>query len=173
MYRQSSDENEGWFYDRHPSHLWYNLSIAYIKHCVKTLKVKFKWVRACQVASFVSLCHPMDCSPPGSSVHGILQASILEGVDMPFSRGSSWPRYQTQVSRIAGRFFTVWARWCSSEEFACQLRRHWFNPGSGRSSGVGNGNLLQYSCLENSMDRKVWWAIKMELREFLKALGIQ
>ena len=51
----------------------------------------------------------MDCSPPGFSVHGILQARILEWVAMPFSRGSSRPRDWTQVSRIADRFFTVWA----------------------------------------------------------------
>ena len=52
---------------------------------------------------------PIDCSPPGSSVHGILQARILEWVSMPFSRVPSWPRDWTQVSRIAGRRFTVWA----------------------------------------------------------------
>ena len=51
---------------------------------------------------------PMDCSPPGSSVHGILQARILEWVDMPSSRGSSQPRDQTQVSPIAGGFFTTY-----------------------------------------------------------------
>ena len=56
-----------------------------------------------------TLCDPMDCSPPGSSVHGILQARILEWVAMPFSRESSWPRGRTQISRIAGRFFTFWA----------------------------------------------------------------
>ena len=50
----------------------------------------------------------MDCSPSGSSVCGILQA-ILEWVAVPFSRGSSWPRDQTWVFCIAGRFFTVWA----------------------------------------------------------------
>ena len=50
----------------------------------------------------------MDCSPPGSSVHGFLQARILEWVAIFFSRGSSQPRDQTQVSCIAGRFFTVW-----------------------------------------------------------------
>ena len=54
-------------------------------------------------------CDPMVCSPPGSSVHGILQARILEWVAIPFSRGSSWPRGQTQVSCIAERFFTDWA----------------------------------------------------------------
>ena len=49
---------------------------------------------------------PMDCSLPGSSVHGILQARILEWVAIPFSRGSSQPRDRTQVSCIAGEFFT-------------------------------------------------------------------
>ena len=51
----------------------------------------------------------MDCSLLGSSVHEILQARILEWVAMPFSRGSSWPRDRTQISCIAGRFFTNWA----------------------------------------------------------------
>ena len=51
----------------------------------------------------------MDCSPPGSSVHGILQAKILEWVDISFSKGSSWPRDWTRVSCIVGRFFTNWA----------------------------------------------------------------
>ena len=54
-----------------------------------------------------TLCSPMDCSLPGSSVHGILQARILEWVASPFSRGCSQPRDQTQVSHIAGGFFTV------------------------------------------------------------------
>ena len=49
----------------------------------------------------------MDCSPSGSSVHGILQARVLEWVAAPFSRGSSQPRDRAQVSCIAGRFFTV------------------------------------------------------------------
>ena len=57
--------------------------------------------------SHVQLCDPTDCSPPGSSVHGILQERILEWVAMPFSRGSSRPRNQTQVSCIAGGRFTV------------------------------------------------------------------
>ena len=56
-----------------------------------------------------SLCDPMDCSPPGFSVHGILQVSILEWIAIPFSRGSSQPRDRTLVSCIPGRFFTVWA----------------------------------------------------------------
>ena len=51
----------------------------------------------------------MGCSLPGSSVHGISQAGILEWVAIPFSRGSSWSRDGTWVSRIAGVFFTTWA----------------------------------------------------------------
>ena len=51
----------------------------------------------------------MDCSPPGSSVHGLLQARILEWVAIPCSSRSSWRRDRTQVSCIAGRFFTIWA----------------------------------------------------------------
>ena len=54
-----------------------------------------------------TLCDPMHFSPPGSSVHAILQARILEWVAVPFSRGSSQSRDQTQVSHIAGRFFTI------------------------------------------------------------------
>ena len=50
----------------------------------------------------------MDHSPPGSSVHGILQARILEWVAIPSSGGSSWPRDGTQISCIAGEFFTSW-----------------------------------------------------------------
>ena len=45
-------------------------------------------------------CEPLDCSPPGSSIHVLLQERILEWVDIPFSRGSFWPGYQTQVSCI-------------------------------------------------------------------------
>ena len=53
-----------------------------------------------------TLCDSMDCSPPGSSVNGILQARILEWVAISFSRGSSQPRNRTWVSYNAGRFFT-------------------------------------------------------------------
>ena len=53
-----------------------------------------------------TLCDPMDYSPPGSTVHEIFQARILEWVAISFSRGSSQPRDWTQVSCTAGRFFT-------------------------------------------------------------------
>ena len=55
----------------------------------------------------LGVCFP--CSPPGSSVHEIFQARILEWVAISFSRGSSQPRDRTQVSCTAGKFFTDWA----------------------------------------------------------------
>ena len=61
------------------------------------------------VQSCPILCDPIDGSPPGSPVPGILQARILEWVAMPSSRGSSQPRDWTQVSLSASGFFTIWA----------------------------------------------------------------
>ena len=64
--------------------------------------------------SCATLCDPMDCSPRGLSVQGILQARILEWVAMPFSRASSRPRDQAPiscVSCVAGGFFTTSATW--------------------------------------------------------------
>ena len=84
-----------------------------------------------------TLCNPMDCSPPGSSVHGILQAGVLEWVSIAFSRGSSQLRDWTWVSHIPGRCFNLWAtrEECLSrpEQFcavtmkggSCSLSRVW------------------------------------------------
>ena len=69
--------------------------------------LEVKWNEVTQ--SCPTLCDPMDCSPPGSLVHGIFQAWILEWLAISFSRGSSWTRDRTQVSHIVGRRFTVWA----------------------------------------------------------------
>ena len=57
--------------------------------------------------SCLTLCDPMDCRPPGSSVYGILHTRILEQATIPFSRGSSQPRNWIRVFCIAGRFLTV------------------------------------------------------------------
>ena len=59
--------------------------------------------------SCLTLCDPMDCSLPGSSIHGIFQTRVLEWVAISFSRESSQPRDRTRVSRTAGRRFIVWA----------------------------------------------------------------
>ena len=70
-----------------------------------------RWKKESEVAqSCLTLCHPMDCSLPGFSVHGIFQARVLEWVGISFSRGSSQPRdwtWVSYVSCIAGGFFTT------------------------------------------------------------------
>ena len=73
----------------------------------------------------LTLCDPMDCSPPGSSVHGIFQERILEWVAMPSSRGSSQPRDRAQVSAL-------WVDALPSEP-----------PGKPKNTGVGSLSLCQ------------------------------
>ena len=65
-----------------------------------------KWSEVTQLCP--TLCDPLDCSLPGSSIHGIFQARVLEWGAISFSRGSSQPRDWTQDSHIAGRHFTIW-----------------------------------------------------------------
>ena len=74
--------------------------ILYFMHYLELLIALDKW----KSVSHIGLCNPMDYT-----VHGILQARILEWVAFPFSRGSSQARNRTQVFHIAGRFFTSWA----------------------------------------------------------------
>ena len=70
----------------------------------------FQWTPRTDLQSCPTLCDPMDCSPPGSSVHGFFQTGILEWVAISFSKGSSRPRDRTWVSCTTGRFFTIWAK---------------------------------------------------------------
>ena len=82
-------------------------------HCPASLPANHMHFTCCPncfclyVLSHVWLCDPMDCSLPGTCVHGILQARILEWVAVSSSRGSPWPRDWNWVSCIAGRFFTI------------------------------------------------------------------
>ena len=64
-----------------------------------------KWSEVAQLCP--TLCDSMNCSLPGSSVHGIFQAIVLEWIAISFSRGSSRPRDRTRVSRIVDRHFTA------------------------------------------------------------------
>ena len=70
---------------------------------VESVLDSFSWVCMCVLVaqSCLTFHDPVDCSPPGSSVHGILQGRILEWVGILFSRGSSWPRDETCVSRVS------------------------------------------------------------------------
>ena len=73
------------------------------------MSVCSQWVKVLVSQSCLTLWDPMDCSSPGPSILGILQARLLEWVAIPFSRGSSLPWDWTWVSCISGRFFTIWA----------------------------------------------------------------
>ena len=88
---------------------------------------------------YLTLCDHLDCNTPGSSVHGIFQARILEWVAMPSSRGSSWPMTQTPVSYvccIARRVLYTSATWeALSRYILCMIRHH---DGYRRSSNKGD-----------------------------------
>jgi len=75
---------------------------------ISSLSLSSLKVKVLVSQSHLSLSDPMDFSLPGSSVHGILQARIMEWTAISFFRGSSRPRDQTRVSCTAGRFFTIW-----------------------------------------------------------------
>ena len=95
-----------------PHHPQLQLHLAYCSFPWEALPLIFSqlvWVYAKSLQSCLTLCNPMNCSLPGSSVHRILQARILGWVAIPFFQGSSWPKDWTHVSCIAERFFTVWA----------------------------------------------------------------
>ena len=97
-------------------------------------------------------CDPMNCSLPGSSIHGILQARIPEWVAISFSSGTSQPRNWTQVSCIAGRCLTDWATWEASKlvkvaqwcPTLCDTNGLYSPWNSlGQNTGVGSLSLLQ------------------------------
>ena len=96
-----------------------------------------------------TLCDPMDCSPPVSSVHGIFQARVVEWVAISFSRGSSQPRDWTQVSSIVGRCFTLWTtrevlkKISKRKSLSCVslFVTPWTSPG--QNTGMSSLSLLQ------------------------------
>ena len=91
----------------------------------------------------VAQLYPTICDSTDYTVHGILQTSTLEWVAFPISRGSSQPRDQTQVSCIAGRFFTNWATreaqeyWSGQTSPADLLYSPWNSPGQYTGEGRG------------------------------------
>ena len=89
---------------------WNSFAFYMIQQCWQ-FDHNFRRVCTKSFQSCSTLHDPMDCNPPGSSVHGILQARILEWVAMSSSRGSSQPRDWTWTSCIAGEFFTHWVTW--------------------------------------------------------------
>ena len=103
--------------------------------------------RACAVAqSCLTLCNPMDHSPPGSSLHGILQTRILEWFARPSSRGSFWLRDQTGSPALQANSLPLSHQGSPIYILLCI------------KSIEGNGNPIQCSCLENPRDGGAWWA---------------
>ena len=100
-----------------------------------------------------TLCDPMDCSLPGSSVLGIFQTRILEWVAMSFSSGSSGPRDRTWVSHTAGRLLTIWATSVSS----CSLLQRTF-PNQGLNSGLLHCRRILYQLSHQGSLRILGWA---------------
>ena len=93
-----------------------------------------------------TLCDPMDCSPPGSSIHGIFQARVLEWVAISFSRGSSPPRDRTRVSCIAS-----WCFYYLSHEGRCFLELSCFFD-----DPTDVGNLISGSSAFSKTSWNIW-----------------
>ena len=101
----------------------------------------------CEVTqSCPTLCDPMDCSLPGSSLHGILQARVLEWVATSFSRGSSQPRDRTQISHIPGRCFNLWATYTPVKKPNTWLANFLSEKISQLSKNVSQFTFTTYSC---------------------------
>ena len=88
-------------------HVDFSLHLESIKQFLYLLITGLKWSEVAQLCP--ALCDPMDCSLPGSFIHGIFQARIMEWVAISFSRRSPQPRDWIRVSHIVGRQFTIWA----------------------------------------------------------------
>ena len=97
----------------------------------------------CSVMSCV--CNPMDCSPPGSSVHGISQARILEWVAISFSRGSSQPRDQTQISCLS-------CRWILYHYATWEAQRGYYGPIQKPKTFPGGWSQGRFLCLLTHSD---------------------
>ena len=124
-----------------------------------------KWkVKVLVAQSCPSLFNPMDCSPPGSSVHGILQARILEWVAIPFSKGSSWPRGRTLVSHISDRFF-ITHKDAAAAAKSLQLYPTLCDPIDGSPPGSAVPGILQARTLEwvaTSFSNAWKWKVKVK-----------
>ena len=160
--------------------MWLKLPKTFLMRLVMLTKygvlILYELCQHLCVQSCLTLCNPMDCSPPDSSVHGIFQASIREQVAISFSGiflTQGLNRRSLVSPALASRFFTSWATqegpyiniWksCSSagqsmmgfpggsegKVSACNVGHLSSIPGLGWSPGGGHGNPLQYSCLEN------------------------
>ena len=126
------------------------------------------WIEEWSLSVMSDSLQPVNCSPPGPSVHGILQARILEWVAISFSRGSSWPRDRTQVSHIVGRCFNL----CTTRELQIQVLTSKISgeermPGwkkKGKEVGEGWLKGWPYRCLLPPTDIQALWDISLGLQ---------
>ena len=120
-----------------------------------------------------TLFNLMDYSPPGSSVHGIFQARILEWLAISFSKESSQPRDRSPVSRAAGRFFTIWAtretnnkaedsNWLGQKD--CKSLEKWILTGQMGKGGQGaehvpgrGSSFMQVIALASTRNQRRQW----------------
>ena len=131
------------------------------------------WIEEWSLSVMSDSLQPVNCSPPGPSVHGILQARILEWVAISFSRGSSRPRNRTQVSHIAGRPFNL----CAAREAlkykntvsqkTSKISREERKPGwkkKGEEVGEGVQKGWPYRCLLPPTDTQALWDFTLGLQ---------
>ena len=111
-------------------------------------------VHAKLLKSCSTLCDPIDRSPPGSSVHGILQAKILGWAAIPFSRGSSQPGIEPGSPALAVRLFIVWAT-RKSQEALLSNKSNPINPISNKYQSKG----LIFLATEVFVVRAVLWIV--------------
>ena len=104
--QDEKNHGDGWWWWLHNIIHAFNTTELYI---CKWLMLVAQFSSVQSLGCVQLFCDPMDCSPPASSVQGILQARILQWLAVCYSRGSSRPRDPTQVSCMADRFFTLWA----------------------------------------------------------------
>ena len=137
------------FYTHTNTHI-YNIRIIFNCRLLKILNIVpcvCVYVLVTQLC--LTLCDPTDYSPLGFSVHGILQARILEWIAIPISRGSSKPRDWTLVSCITSRVFTIWVTgksWSESRSVVSDSATHGLYSSldsPGQNTGVGSLSLLQ------------------------------
>ena len=106
--------------------------------------------------SCLTLCEPPDCSPPGSSVHMVFsRQEYWNGLALPSTEDLPGPGIEPRSPALQADSLLFGL---SGKESNCQEGDADSILGSGRSSGKGNGSPLQYSSLENTMDRRAWWA---------------
>ena len=109
---------------------------------ISTLLISYVCVGAKSLELCLTLCNPMDWSPPGSPVHGVLQARILEWVAVPSSRGSSWPRDWTRISYVSciGRWVLYHWRHLGSLLIEKKFNKKTFNSKTHRMVKNWRGN---------------------------------